>query len=174
MCLKSLFKAKGGHVNYAVHDAKNYTVRYAHLAERPPLEVGQKIRRGQLIGIMGNTGDSTAPHLHIDCVEGLQTGRYSLAMIEAGMPKSSPRQLNFFIDSELFGIRPEITTYYADPDYQKTLLKVHHGYDVVPINRHLSRSNFGIHWNRSFEGEAVAIYEDTAGYGICLYVAYQA
>ena len=41
-----------------------FTVRFAHLKTKPPLRLGQVIRRGDLIGTMGNTGASTAAHLH--------------------------------------------------------------------------------------------------------------
>lgn len=36
---------------------------YAHLAELH-LEVGQRVKAGQIIGLSGNTGRSSAPHLH--------------------------------------------------------------------------------------------------------------
>jgi hypothetical protein len=151
-----------------------YTVRYAHLKEKPLLSLGQRIWPGDIIGEMGNTGSSTAAHLHIDCVEGLHKGRYSLQMMEDNLPLPSPRQLNYFIDGDLFKVQPEITTYYCDPEYQKHFKKVHPAYDVVPVDRHTTKAHYLIHWNRSMVGTVTAIYEDPTGYGICLYIAFEA
>ncbi len=56
----------GGYGNEIVLDhGYNYKTVYAHLS-RIFVKPGQKIRRGQIIGYVGNTGKSTSPHLHYE------------------------------------------------------------------------------------------------------------
>jgi murein DD-endopeptidase MepM/ murein hydrolase activator NlpD len=77
-CGTPLVAARGGKVQYAGYQyaAGNYVVidgrgtpndfMYAHLAEPSPLHTGDTVRTGQPIGIVGETGDATACHLHFE------------------------------------------------------------------------------------------------------------
>ena len=51
-------------------------------SESISVKEGQTIKEGDVIGIMGNTGQSFGAHLHIDVVRGRQTKIYTLAEIE--------------------------------------------------------------------------------------------
>lgn len=44
-----------------------YTTKYAHMSEFK-VRKGQKVSRGEVIGLIGNTGTSTAPHLHYEVI----------------------------------------------------------------------------------------------------------
>jgi murein DD-endopeptidase MepM/ murein hydrolase activator NlpD len=80
-CGTPLVAARGGTVQYAGYQyaAGNYVVidgkgttfdfMYAHLAEPSPLKTGDQVRTGQPIGIVGDTGDASACHLHFEIWE---------------------------------------------------------------------------------------------------------
>lgn len=150
-----------------------FTARFAHLADKPLLNVGDTLRTGQVIGIMGSTGKSTGAHVHIDVVEGTQIAKYTLNEMERGQPRTAtPRQALYFVDKMLFGIDPVITTHYADPAYFAQYQKVHLGYDVVPSDRHTSRDHFNILWPRTMPGKVVAVGYDAPGYGHYIHVSF--
>lgn len=54
-----------GYGNLVIVEHGNYKTYYAHL-EEIPVEVGQIVTRGQVIGYSGNTGNSSGPHLHYE------------------------------------------------------------------------------------------------------------
>ena len=51
---------------------RGLSVRYMHLSKFVQASNG-RVSRGQIIGYTGNTGTSTAPHLHMDIFEGVPT-----------------------------------------------------------------------------------------------------
>tara|TARA_B100000900_G_scaffold408912_1_gene423944 strand:- start:179 stop:1087 length:909 start_codon:yes stop_codon:yes gene_type:complete len=56
----------GGFGNHIKLDHENgYTTLFAHLS-KIKVKHGQKVSRGEVIGLTGNTGRSTAPHLHYE------------------------------------------------------------------------------------------------------------
>lgn len=61
---KSYYSGSYGHVVFIKHDNNLETV-YAHLNKRNVKE-GQVVKQGEIIGLMGNTGDSSGVHLHFE------------------------------------------------------------------------------------------------------------
>lgn len=57
-------KSYGNHVVYRTADGR--CVLYAHIKSKAELPVGTKIKAGQKLGIMGNTGNSSGAHLHLE------------------------------------------------------------------------------------------------------------
>ena len=54
--------------NYVViKDANGYETKYAHM-QSLSVTPGQTVAHGDLIGYSGNTGGSTGPHLHLECL----------------------------------------------------------------------------------------------------------
>ncbi|MBS0011916.1 MAG: M23 family metallopeptidase [Bacteroidales bacterium] len=63
----SIRSSKRGLGNHIIVDhGFGYQTVYAHLNRFNNLRVGQKVKRGDVIGFVGSTGLSTAPHLHYE------------------------------------------------------------------------------------------------------------
>lgn len=64
--VQSVMSSKRGMGNYIIiNHGFGYTSVYAHL-DSFNVKAGQKVRRGDVIGFVGNTGMSVAPHLHYE------------------------------------------------------------------------------------------------------------
>ncbi|WP_275695586.1 murein hydrolase activator EnvC family protein [Ferdinandcohnia quinoae] len=68
---RSRLESSYGNVIMLTHyiNGKQMTTVYAHLDKRV-VGLYDRVEQGQLIGYMGNTGDSTGPHLHFEIYEG--------------------------------------------------------------------------------------------------------
>ena len=61
--VQSSKRGLGNHI--IINHGYGYSSVYAHL-DRSNVQVGQKVQRGDIIGFVGNTGSSVAPHLHYE------------------------------------------------------------------------------------------------------------
>ncbi|MEM9023325.1 MAG: M23 family metallopeptidase [Bacteroidota bacterium] len=74
-------KASGFGKHVVVNHGYGYKTRYAHMS-RFAVRPGQKVKRGDVLGYVGNTGLSSGPHLHYE--------------VEKGNTKIDP--INYFFD----------------------------------------------------------------------------
>ena len=69
--IRSYYSATYGNCVLITHKIgdKTFTTLYAHL-EKSTVTTGQSIKKGEMLGLMGNTGDSRGKHLHFEIHEG--------------------------------------------------------------------------------------------------------
>lgn len=64
---KSYYSTSYGY-NILINHDNGLQTRYAHLSELLVI-TGLKVKQGDRIGLSGNTGDSTGPHIHFEVIE---------------------------------------------------------------------------------------------------------
>jgi murein DD-endopeptidase MepM/ murein hydrolase activator NlpD len=65
----NLAQGYGNHV--VVKHGFGFETLYGHMS-RIKVRVGQKVKRGEVLGYVGSTGLSTAPHVHYEVIKGGQ------------------------------------------------------------------------------------------------------
>ncbi len=61
-------KAQGYGNHVVINHGNGYTTLYGHMS-RMAVKPGEKVKRGQVIGYVGSTGLSTAPHVHYEVIK---------------------------------------------------------------------------------------------------------
>lgn len=82
----SYYSSSYGNVIFVVHsiNGQTYTTVYAHMEARM-VGAGATVSKGQQIGIMGSTGDSTGKHLHFELHRGQWTQNKANAINPVGI-----------------------------------------------------------------------------------------
>lgn len=95
-----------GYGNYVKIENNKCGVLYAHL-ESLGIAVGESVKAGQLIGLSGNTGNSTGPHLHFGVFP---------------KPRNRANGYNGFIDPLDPNLIDWVEDYYGDSAEEKLII----------------------------------------------------
>lgn len=69
--------ARGWLVAIAFNDGTGLkTLLYQHMAGAPSVGIGQRVSKGQVVGVAGNTGNSFGVHLHVEVGDASSTGNW--------------------------------------------------------------------------------------------------
>lgn len=60
-----------------IEHADGYYTKYGHLTSNVRVKVGDRVKRGDIIGYMGNSGSSTGVHVHFAVSKGSQTSYFN-------------------------------------------------------------------------------------------------
>ncbi len=93
---KVLFKGrKGGYGRTVIlKHGKRYSTLYAHMSRYGKVRTGQRVRQGQVIGYVGQSGRATGPHLHYEFrINGVHRNPLTVRL-----PKSLPIEKRYLKD----------------------------------------------------------------------------
>jgi murein DD-endopeptidase MepM/ murein hydrolase activator NlpD len=80
-----------------IKHSEDYSTRYAHLSRyKKGIQVGSKVKQGEVIGYVGRTGRATGPHLHYEFrVNGMHTNPLTVKL-PAAKPINELEKDSFF------------------------------------------------------------------------------
>jgi hypothetical protein len=96
-----------------------FETNYAHLRDGLKVVVGQKVKQGDVIAHMGNTGSSTAQHLHFE----IHKGKWATGQPNAVNPEKYMGD-EFVQLEEKKPVEKPVVTPVAKPKEEKKLLKI--------------------------------------------------
>lgn len=98
------FKSTGYGKSVVIDHGYGYQTLYGHMS-KVNVKAGQKVKRGEIIGLVGNTGTSTGPHVHYEvihkgervnplpfCIDGLSAEEYR-AFVDAATAENQAMSL---------------------------------------------------------------------------------
>jgi len=95
LVVRARFESGGG--NFVRIDHGNgWQTRYLHMISTPVVREGQQVSQGQLLGHVGSTGDSGAPHLHFEEIQDGTTVRSAFNGQLVTVDVSRPQTLTSF------------------------------------------------------------------------------
>lgn len=62
--ISKMYRNSKGGIQLIVNHSGNLVTGYAHLSKYADIKVGDKVKQGDVIAYVGNTGQSTGAHLH--------------------------------------------------------------------------------------------------------------
>ncbi len=73
-----------------IRHAKNIITRYCHLLRKPLVGVGDKVKAGEQIGLVGTSGHSSGPHLHFEVHRGSRSSATATDPVEFMKKRGAP------------------------------------------------------------------------------------
>ncbi|WP_139367292.1 M23 family metallopeptidase [Metabacillus halosaccharovorans] len=129
LVVKSYYSDTYGHVVFIKHP-EGYETVYAHLRERN-VQQGEKVTKGQILGIIGNTGVSTGTHLHFEVHKGEWTFEKEHAVDPLFVFEEDVKQTVYAEDSAIDSVETnaqgglsETTTDKQEENSQKNVITV--------------------------------------------------
>lgn len=152
---------------------RDYTNMYAHL-KAVECKEGDLLHQDDIIGVMGNTGKSTAAHVHMSSIHGHRKRLWQLKdMFPGGPCEPSEKQVELSAEGLFKPHDIRITTLYNDPQYPLDWNgKRHYALDVVPVWLDGCYGMPFVRWSRSWIGKVVKVGWHPEGYGNYVLINY--